>query len=113
MCNSFHPDGRFTQKRAEYLFPWFDWIQATLFPYLCSMILVSAPAGTRGLSSARRASLLAHMMPSESIHVKSGSSHLFADTLSPLASAPINALSAVTTASSAAAARRRARRAGH
>src|ERR1700676_5728475 len=104
MCNSFHPDGRFTQKRAEYLFPWFHWIQTTLFPYLCSMILVSSPAATSGLSPPRKASVLAHMMPSESIQLKSASLHLFAATLSPLASAAFTPLSAAIAASSAAAA---------
>src|SRR5580704_1105480 len=102
VCRSFQPAGRFTQNLAEYLLPWFHWIHTTLLPYLCSMILTSSPATTSGFKPSRNASSLAHMIPSESIQLKSGSSHLFAPTLSPFASAATAALSAVTTASSAA-----------
>src|SRR5579863_3265165 len=73
VCRSFHPAGRFTQNLAEYLLPWFHWIQTTLFPYLCSIILTSSPAAMRGFKLARNASSLAHIIPSESIQVKSGS----------------------------------------
>src|SRR5579864_6923116 len=102
VCRSFQPAGRFTQNLAEYLLPWFHWIHTTLLPYLCSVILTSSPATTSGFKPARNASSLAHMIPSESIQLKSGSSHLFAATLSPFESAAAAALSAVTTASSAA-----------
>src|SRR5579863_3664086 len=104
VCRSFHPDGRFTQNLAEYLLPWFHWIHTTLLPYLCSVTLMSSPSTTSGFNSARNASSLAHMIPSESIQLKSGSSHLLALTRSPFASAATTALSAMTTASSAAAA---------
>src|ERR1700691_3774665 len=104
VCRSFQPAGRFTQNLAEYLLPSFHWIHTTLLPYLCSVILTSSPAGMRGFKPPRKASSLAHIIPSASIQLKSGSSHLFAATLSPFASAACTTLSAVPTASSAAAA---------
>src|SRR5450759_2033586 len=102
VCRSFHPDARFTQNLAAYLLSWFHWIHTTLLPYLCSVILTPSPVTTRGFKPPRNASSLAHIIPSESIQLKSRSSHLFAATLSPFASAATTALSAVTTASSAA-----------
>src|SRR5580700_1993561 len=102
VCRSFQPAGRFTQNLAEYLLSWFHWIHTTLLPYLCSVILTSSPSTTRGFKPPRKASSLAHMIPSESIQLKSGSSHLSAAALSPFVSAATTALSAVTTASSAA-----------
>src|SRR6266853_428957 len=100
VCRSFQPAGRLTQNLAEYLLPWFHWIHTTLLPYLCSVTLMSSPETTSGFSSARNASSLAHMIPSESIQLKSGSSHFSAATLSPFASAATTALSAVATGSS-------------
>src|SRR5216684_1986110 len=100
VCRSFQPAGRLTQNLAEYLLPWFHWIHTTLLPYLCSVTLMSSPDTTSGFNSARNASSLAHMIPSESIQLKSVSSHFSAATLSPFASAATTALSAVATGSS-------------
>src|SRR6185369_313892 len=62
-------------------------------------MITSLATGTRGLSPARRASSLAHIIPSVSIHEKSGSKYLFTVTLSPLMKAATNAWSALTTSS--------------
>src|ERR1700722_17113327 len=104
VCRSFQPAGRFTQNLAEYLLPSFHWIHTTLLPYLCSVILTSSPAATSGFRPARKAFSLAHIIPSESIHVKSGSSHFSAAALSPFERAATTALSAVATGSSTVAA---------
>ena len=73
----------------------------TLGPYLCSMIFTS-PVGSamRGLMPARNASLFSHIIPSASIQLKSGSSHLLAAAWLPLARALKAARSAASTGSS-------------